>query len=157
MADAFEELDRYATELPGVRRPGKVTELQGKQESDPAPPAAEAAPAPAPEGEEGLEGEATPAAPAAPAKPGDKPKTSPWKLVETYKSRVTQLEKEMADLRANPTARPEYKEITDKLTTTEKRAQELEDEIRYVNYSKSKEFADQYQKPYEEAWSKAVT
>jgi hypothetical protein len=48
------------------------------------------------------------------------------------------------------------KEHQEKLSAIEARNKELEDEIRYVNYSKSKEFSEQYQKPYEQAWVNAI-
>lgn len=87
-------------------------------------------------------------------KPG---KTSPWKLVESYKKTNTQLQKEIADLRQSIKPGELPKEHQDRFAAIEARNKELEDEIRHVNYSKSKEFADQYQKPYEEAWVNAIS
>ncbi len=87
----------------------------------------------------------------------DGKKVSPWKLVEHYKGHMTKLQSEIASLRANPGEHPEYKSITEKLSTLEKQNAELQDEIRYVNYQKHPEFVEKYQKPYEEAWGKAVT
>lgn len=87
-------------------------------------------------------------------KPG---KTSPWKLVESYKQTNARLQKEIADLRlaAKPGELPP--EAKEKFTALETRNKELEDEIRYANFSKSKEFSDTYQKPYEEAWTSAIS
>jgi len=86
-------------------------------------------------------------------KPG---KTSPWKLVESYKKTNAQLQKEIAELRLAQKPGELPKEHQEKFSAIEARNKELEDEIRHVNYSKSKEFAEQYQKPYEEAWLNAV-
>jgi len=87
-------------------------------------------------------------------KPGGK-KTNPWDLVNTYKSRLSTLEKENAELRTKHAEPP--KEVTERLSAIEKRNQELEQHIRYVDYSKSQEFVDKYQKPYEEAWGRALS
>lgn len=93
------------------------------------------------------------------AAPAAKPskKLSPWRLVDQYKERVKALETELA---ASKTASPKPgepdKAFTERLTAAEKRAAELEDEIRFVNYQKSGEFQEQYQRPYEAAWSRAV-
>ena len=46
--------------------------------------------------------------------------------------------------------------LMSRLEAAEKRAKALDDEIRYVNYTKSEEFREKYQKPYESAWAKAV-
>ncbi len=86
-------------------------------------------------------------------KPGEK-KTNPWTLVNTYKTRLSTLEKENAELRTKAGEPP--KEVTERMSAIEKRNQELEQHIRFVDYSKSQEFVDKYQKPYEEAWSRAI-
>lgn len=84
-------------------------------------------------------------------------KTSPWKLVESYKKSNAQLQQEIAELRTSMKPGELPKEHQDKFTAIEARNKELEDEIRHVNYSKSKEFEEQYQKPYEEAWVNAIS
>ena len=90
---------------------------------------------------------------AADEKPG---KTSPWKLVESYKKTNTQLQKEIAELRSSVKPGELPKEFQEKFSSIEARNKELEDEIRHVNYSMSKEFQETYQKPYEEAWKSAI-
>lgn len=89
-----------------------------------------------------------------PPKPGDK-KTNPWTLVEKFKADNSRLKQENTELRTKQTEPP--KEITERLSSLEKRNQELENHIRFVDYSKSQEFVDKYQKPYEEAWSRAIS
>lgn len=89
--------------------------------------------------------------------PEEKKKVSPWKLVEDYKKRHALLEKELAEARTTRLDPKEKEELTTRLSTYEKRAKELEDEIRYVNFTKSEEYAAKYQKPYEEAWVKAMS
>lgn len=85
-------------------------------------------------------------------KPVDPKKVSPWKLLDQFKGRLTAAEKENIELREKLGKVPNL----EKLEGVEKRNKELEEEIRYHNYAKSQEFAEKYQKPYEEAWSKAV-
>lgn len=92
--------------------------------------------------------------PGEPEKPG---KTSPWKLVESYKKSNSALQQEIAELRLAQKPGELPKEHQEKFSAIEARNKELEDEIRHVNYSKSKEFAEQYQKPYEEAWVNAIS
>ena len=92
--------------------------------------------------------------PVAPEKPG---KTSPWKLVESYKKSNAQLQQEIAQLRTSMKPGELPKEHQERFAAIEARNKELEDEIRYVNFSKSKEFVDNYQKPYEQAWANAIS
>jgi len=97
-------------------------------------------------------------------KPGEKPaevidkkKTNPWKLIDEHKKARAQLEAEVADLKkivANPEVR---KSELQKMAEFEKRNQELEETIKFVDYSKSKEFTEKYQKPYEAAWTRAMS
>lgn len=91
--------------------------------------------------------------PVAPEKPG---KTSPWKLVESYKQTNTRLQQEIAELRSAQKPGELPKEHQERVASIEARNKELEDEIRHVNYSKSKEFQEKYQQPYEEAWTNAI-
>ena len=86
-------------------------------------------------------------------KPIDKTKVSPWKLLDQFKGRLTAAEKENIELKERLAKVPD---IT-KLEAIDKRNKELEEEIRYQNYAKSKEFEEKYAKPYEEAWAKAVS
>lgn len=67
--------------------------------------------------------------------------------VQTLEAKVKELES------VNP---PEVSVLQERLAAAEKRRDELETEIRFVDYSKSKEFADKYQKPYTDAWRSAL-
>ena len=89
-----------------------------------------------------------------PAPAGDKgkAKVSPWKLVDEHKAARLKAETELADLRKSMVDPAKVKEIETKAESAERRARELDEEIKYVNYSKSREFAEKYQKPYDEAW-----
>lgn len=81
---------------------------------------------------------------------------SPWKLVEHYKGLNTNLQREIAELRGKTNGELP-KEHVERLTALQKRNEELEQHMRFVDYSKSNEFVDKYQKPYEEAWTRAVS
>ena len=77
---------------------------------------------------------------------------------DTWEPKVRALESELATLKASNNGNPDqYKTLTEKAAAAEKRAQELENEIRFVNYRKSKEFTDKYEKPYQEAWAGAIS
>ena len=90
------------------------------------------------------------------AAPPDKKKVNPWKVIEEHKEARARLEREVADLKKlveNPETR---KSEVEKYASIEKRAQELEEHIKFVDYRKSQEFTDKYQKPYDQAWDRAM-
>lgn len=135
-------------------------------------PAAAPAPAPAakPEDGKGPNGEEDPGpdpnetpAPAAPAeKPEEKPaapkpKPNAWKIVEEQKRKVKDLETRIAAFEKGEVPPAKAKEYEDKLAAAEKRASELDEEIKYVNYQKSSEFQEKYQKPYDDSWKRAMS
>jgi hypothetical protein len=95
--------------------------------------------------------ETTPTATPEPAKKG---KVSPWKLVDEHKAARLKAETELAELRKTMAPPEKVKEYQEKLTTYEKRAKELEDHIAFVDYQKSAEFQEKYQKPYDDAWQR---
>ncbi len=70
------------------------------------------------------------------------------------KARAEAYEKELTALKA-PKEDPEKKELSEKLTAAEKRAQEREDELRFANYERSEEYQSKYFKPYVEAFNTA--
>jgi hypothetical protein len=90
------------------------------------------------------------------AAPADKKKVNPWKLLDETKAARAKAEAEIAELRKQVPDPVKAKESSERLQKIEERAKELEEEIRFVNYSKSQEFEEQYQKPYTEAWTKAM-
>jgi hypothetical protein len=105
-------------------------------------------------GDEGKPAAGDEGKPPADGKPG---KTSPWKLVESYKQHNARLQQELADIRLAQKPGELPKEHQERFASIEARNKELEDEIRHVNFSKSKEFAEKFQQPYEEAWLNAIS
>ncbi|OLE10694.1 MAG: hypothetical protein AUG89_11565 [Acidobacteria bacterium 13_1_20CM_4_56_7] len=101
--------------------------------------------------EEPAPGEGTPSP--APLTPEQQKKVSPWKLVEQFKERYAKAEARILELEGKVPTEANQKQIESAQT----RLKELEDEIRYVNYSKSEEFKTKYQQPYEKAWSRAMS
>lgn len=101
-------------------------------------------------------GKEAPAAAPAEKASGDKQKPNPWKLYDAEKAARAKAEKEIQDLKSTIVPEAERTKLMERVTAAEKRAQELEDEIRFVDYSKSVEFQTKYQKPYEEAWKRAM-
>lgn len=89
-------------------------------------------------------------------KPVDKKKTSPWKLTEKLNAKNRDLMRELVELKEKFGKTSNLEQELKRIETVEARNKELEEEIKYQNYSKSSEFTEKYQKPYEQAWSKAV-
>lgn len=78
---------------------------------------------------------------------------------ETLKAKdaeIAKLQTELKAARSAPADDPEKKVLLEKFNASEKRRQDLEKEISFVAYHKSAEFVEKYQRPYEEAWHKAV-
>lgn len=150
----FAEPDQEEPKPPGAAKPpakpasaakpGEAEEPEAEIEEEPKP------------GEEGKADEklGPDGKPIADGKPGGRP--SPWKLVDYHKARALKAELRVAELEAAHKPGELPKEHQEKFATLEARNKELEDEIRYVNFSKSKEFVETYQKPYEEAWANAI-
>jgi hypothetical protein len=111
-------------------------------------------------GTETKPGEQTQTAPAAQATPGtaEKPgKTNPWKLVDEWKGKFGQLEKELLEVRKQVLPEQDRKTYETRTEAAERRAKELEDEIRYVSYQKHPKFIKEFQEPYENAWKAATS
>ena len=74
--------------------------------------------------------------------------------IKEYETRIAEHEKKLKEYESKP---PEdNKPLLDKLAATEAKIKEYEEELKFTNYVKSPEFTEKYQKPYNEAWAKAV-
>jgi hypothetical protein len=111
---------------------------------------------------------AKPAAVSDPVKPADetvvgaaedpkKGKVNPWKLVDEYKAKVAAAEARILETEKRAIPEDQWKKTNETLTQREARLKELEEEIRYVNYSKSEEFKTKYQQPYEKQWQRTMS
>lgn len=99
-------------------------------------------------------------------KPGEKPvegketkpgKPNPWKMLEEYKTKLTTAEKERDDARAAVLPEVDKKKYDERVTKSEARVKELEDHLRFVDYSKTEDFKKQYVEPYNKAWGEAMS
>lgn len=95
-----------------------------------------------------------PAEPAAPAAPPEKGKVNPWKLVDEHKAARAKAEQEVAELRKGMVDPKKVESLTKEIEETRKRNEELEEHMRFIDFSKSKEFEDKYRKPYTDAWTR---
>lgn len=161
-AKMFSDLSKYA------RQPGEDTSVPRKPQKE--TPKAQA---PAEEVEEVQEVQETPEAQETPEKPGDEqvqpdPKTqnqpkdkakrpNPWKVIDEWKAKYATLEKQIAESKGKPIEPAEKTELTSKLDAAQKRLEELEKEMVYVNYEKSKEFDEKYRQPYNNKWKQAMS
>lgn len=152
---------------PGSAREEMFKKLRAKaQGADPAPPEtkredqppAQQPPAAKHETDENLTDEAVQQREEAEAvKSGDRKRMGPWKLVQQYKQQLKQRETEIGELRKSGANPVDTKQFEERVTKAEARAKELEDHIRYVDYTKSSEFTEKYEKPYESAWKRAMS
>ena len=85
-----------------------------------------------------------------------KGKVNPWKLVDEYKAKVAKLEADHVEVSKRAIPEDQWKKTNETLAQRESRLKELEEEIRYVNYSKSEEFKTKYQQPYEKQWQRTM-
>jgi hypothetical protein len=97
------------------------------------------------------------AKPETPVKEGEKPAIAAPEKKKEYKGKVKEYEAKLAELEKTPIPAERLKEYEDKVTAAEKRAKELDEQIKYVDYTKSTEFQEKYQKPYEESWKRSMS
>lgn len=100
---------------------------------------------------------ATEASKTAATDPKAKVKVNPWKLVDEWKGKAATLESQLMETKKLIPDEVGRKTEVERLTKAETRAKELEDEIRYVNYEKSEEFLEKYDKPYAHAFKTAMS
>lgn len=86
---------------------------------------------------------------------GKKEKVSPWRLVDQWKGRALELEKQIADLKQGTVPDTDRKTYEEKLSTYEKRVKEMEDKLVLFDYRNSSEFKEKYEKPYFDAYTEA--
>lgn len=88
--------------------------------------------------------------------PVEDKKKNPWKVVDEWKQKFATLESEYAKAKQTSLAEAERKDYQTKLAEIQKRADDLETEIRFVNYEKSAEYQTKYEEPYKKAWGRAA-
>ncbi len=178
MEKAFARMDEAAVTADlDAPDPMKTVKERPKSAPKPAAPAKPEPSKPAAADADELEG-GEPASPSA-DKPADKPagdqpkpgdedlsdaelkaskppqQAGPWKLKKYWEKRAAAVEQELAEARKLVAEAAKSGDALKRAADIEKRNTELEEEIRYHNFAKSQEFADKYQKPYEEAWAAA--
>lgn len=82
-----------------------------------------------------------------------KEKVSPWRLVDQWKGRALELEKQIADLKQGAVPEADKKSFEEKLSAYEKKTKEMEDRLVLYDYRNSSEFKEKYEKPYFEAYA----
>jgi hypothetical protein len=141
-------------------RPGR-----GAPTPQPAKPGEEApkpaGEAPKPGEEVPKPGEAAPKAGEEPGKPSPEDadlaqKKGPWAVANNYKKAFKAEQARSADLERRLAETGDVRSLQEKAQTLEARNKELEDEIRYANYSRSREFEEQFEKPYTAGWTAGV-
>lgn len=108
--------------------------------------------------------------PAEPEKPTEAPKNmremgkrydalmkekSEWQpKIQSLEAKTKDYERQIEELRK---AQPDVKPFQEKLAAIEKENQQLREVVRFADYKKSPEFTEKYEKPYNDAWTKAVS
>jgi len=89
----------------------------------------------------------------------DEEKLAPKALRQLAKARKAEIEKLRKEFeeakRSKPADDPEKKSLAERAAAYEKRIKEQEETLRYTDYTKSDEYKDKYQKPFEDAWMTA--
>lgn len=91
-----------------------------------------------------------------PDKKADKSR-NPWRMVDEWKDRATKAEAELLEARKGALPVKERETYETRVKQAEERVAELEREMRFVDFTKTQEFQDKYQKPYEAAWTRATS
>jgi hypothetical protein len=76
-------------------------------------------------------------------------------VVNTYKAKNKELERELADTRSKLTDPELVTKLSQRAEAAEARLKELDSEMRFIDYSKSSDFKEKHEVPYERAWKAA--
>ncbi len=74
--------------------------------------------------------------------------------IKEYETRLAERESKLKEYETKPPQ--DNKPLLEKLATLEKENNDFKEELKFTNYIKHPEFNEKYQKPYNEAWTKAV-
>lgn len=152
---AFDELDKFAEKPETLReRPSKRPDKLEEKKPDDKAGVTDKKSEPKTESQNGkapaVEGDKPPA-------DGDKKKVNPWKIVDEWKDKYAKLEKDYVAVKSTAIDPEKEKQYTERLTASEKRQNELVEELRFHNYEKyDPEFKKNYDQPYQSAWMSAV-
>lgn len=148
IADAFDELDKYskedsgdippATKSPKQKSLEKKPATEDKKPDDEPPKPDQEAPKPADQ-------------PAKPKKPADFLRDELTKVKTERDSLRSELEKART---SKPAEDPEKLTLSEELKKTREAHQKLQEEIKYLDYSRSEEFQEKYYKPFVQAFEK---
>ena len=74
--------------------------------------------------------------------------------IKEYETKLAEREAKLKEYETKPPQ--DNKPLLEKLASLEKENNDFKEELKFTNYVKHPEFTEKYQKPYNEAWSKAV-
>ncbi|HJS82724.1 MAG TPA: hypothetical protein VJ742_07790, partial [Nitrososphaera sp.] len=84
-------------------------------------------------------------------------KQGPWQRVHAAERKVKELEAKIQEFSTRkPTDDPEKLELKKRFEETEQRYKALDEEMRYIDYQRSTEFKEKYQKPYEDLAKRGI-
>lgn len=137
MADLQKKYDTEPQKPPGSPEvppnPGQGTQLED---------------APAP-GDDGLVPEAI--------KPKDGKKIGGWKVAEYWRKQHKEVSAQLADAHSRIIPEADAKKLQEELKLTKGQAERLEQIVKFKDYQQSSEFQEKYWKPYQSAWTRALS
>lgn len=169
--EAFGELEELERPAAKPATPAPAPKIQLVPPAKPAAPADKPAAKPPVEAAKPAPGDKAPAAKpgdaadGAPAPgPGDAPDptakfTTAHDLRKEFRKlhkAVQEKEGELAKLRSKPEQAPVNNAVLEENKIIKKRLEEVESELRYVDYTKSAEFKEKFEKPYQDAYDDAL-
>lgn len=165
--EAYDELESLEKPAPKPEKPAPKPAADSRPATEPAPkPPGAKEPPPKPEADKTPEKKDTPALDKALDEPGDEPDpTAQFKTAhdlrkayrKLHKEVVPTLEREVAELRSKvESGTPAATAAMEEAKSLRKRLEEVETELRYVDYTKSAEFKEKFEKPYQDAYDDAV-
>jgi hypothetical protein len=155
-------MNKYAKDAAGrpvpeaepTDRPGAQPEPEAT--SSPEPPSSETPETPEPGSPVTEPGSPSPEAAPPTGEPAKGKKVSPWKLVDEYKGKLAKAEQEISTLKSSVLPEADRAKVEERVKSIEARNAELEEHIRYVDYTRSKEFQEKFEAPYESAWKRQM-
>lgn len=159
-----DELEKFAakTKTPPARTDRKQDAPAPEKQEDAPPPenAADDTPPPPPEtksqdADEFSDSNLPESAPAAPKAETKKEKVNPWRIVDQWKGRAAELEKQLAEAKSGTLPDGERKAADQRVAEYEKRIKDMEERLMVSDYKSSETYRNQFEKPYYDAYTEA--
>jgi len=92
-----------------------------------------------------------------PVTPPKKDKVNPWKLVDEWKKKNSELEQQLIEAKKAAKDEASIKAQEEELKSLKDKLGSLEGELKFYNYQGTEEFKSKYEKPYADAFAEVMT